>query len=89
MGGGIPLEKWVKDPERYKMKTVMKWLLGIFTMLIGLVARAEGEIAAMQTAATGYITDAVTAVAALALAGLAIAGILWGVRKIKAGIRSA
>jgi hypothetical protein len=63
----------------------------VLVAVLALVASAHAEdvIATLSTSATALITSAVTAVTALVVAGFAIVGIMWGARKIKAGIKAA
>lgn len=72
-------------------KQVFRYVLGgaIICGAGSVMAEGSDVISSMAASATSLITSAVTAVSALCIAGFAIAGAMWGARKIKSGIKSA
>lgn len=63
-----------------------KFIVPVVLALVACSAHAT-VMTDLTTTATGLITDGVTAVTAIVVAGFAITGVIWGARKIRTAIR--
>lgn len=68
-----------------KMKAL---LLGAATTGLALASHAAADVSSLETEITGTATAIASSVGVVAVAGLGVYGIIWGVRKLKSAISS-
>ena len=71
------------------MKNIKKLGLLSALVLLGMVQVAHAQVyTTMETALAAHVASATTIVGTLAIAGLGIFAVIWGIRKFKSAVRA-